>query len=147
MSRRTDPYTSYRFAVEIDSLIVGGFSEVSGIERELQTEEYEEGGVPWYTHTFPDRMSHPNLTLKGGLTDSDAFWGWIERVKFGIVDRRNGRVLMMDDEAREVWGWEFVGAYPVKWTGPELRADQGAVAFETVELAHRGLRKLEGLPR
>lgn len=146
MSQRTDPYRNYRFTVEIDSLIVGGFSEVTGLERELQTEEYNEGGANRFTHTFPDRMTHPNLTLKRGLTDSDTFWSWIQQVKYGLVERKNGRVLLLDTQGREVWGWEFLEAYPVKWTGPELRADQGSVAFETVELTHKGLSNLGGLP-
>lgn len=146
MSSRTDPYRGYRFSVEIDSLIVGGFSEVSGLERELETEEYNEGGVDRFTHTFPDRMTHPNLTLKRGLTDSETFWNWIQQVKYGIVERKSGRILLLNTRGEEVWGWEFRDAYPVKWTGPELRAEEGSVAFETVELTHRGLSKMEGLP-
>lgn len=147
MSSRVDPYRNYRFSVEIDSLIVGGFSEVSGLERELQTEEYNEGGVDRFTHTFPDRMTHPNLTLKRGMTDSDTFWDWIQQVKYGVIDRKNGRIVVMNSTGKEVRGWEFREAYPVKWTGPELRADEGSVAFETVELTHRGLSKVGGLTR
>lgn len=143
---RTDPYGSYRFTVEIDSLIVGGFSEVSGLERELETEEYDEGGVDRYTHSFPDRMSYPNLTLKRGMTDSAVFWNWLRGVEYGVVERRDGRILLMDSRGREVWGWSFREAYPVKWTGPELRADESTVAIETVELTHKGLSTVEGLP-
>lgn len=146
MSSRTDPYRNYRFTVEIDSLIVGGFTEVEGLERELQTEEYEEGGRNHFTHTLPDRMTHPTLTLRRGLTDSDAFWGWIQDVTYGTIERKSGRLVVMDETGREVWGWEFREAYPVRWSGPDFRADQGAVAIETVELAHRGLSKLDGLP-
>lgn len=146
MSQRTDPYRNYRFTVEIDSLIVGGFSEVTGLERELETEDYNEGGVNGYTHSLPSRMTQPNLTLKRGLTDSATFWSWIQDVKRGVIERKNGRVLVMDSVGQEVWGWEFRDAYPVKWTGPELRADQGSVAFETVELTHNGFSKIEGLP-
>jgi hypothetical protein len=39
-----------------------------------------------------------------------------------------------------IW-WDFKEAFPVKWTGPELRADSGNVAFESIELAHRGLSR------
>ncbi|HEC98658.1 MAG TPA: phage tail protein, partial [Nitrospirae bacterium] len=39
------------------------------------------------------------------------------------------------------WRWNFSDAYPVKWTGPELRADNNTVAFETIELAHHGIKK------
>jgi hypothetical protein len=29
----------------------------------------------------------------------------------------------------------------VRWTGPELRASSNEVAFESIELAHRGLHR------
>ena len=35
--------------------------------------------------------------------------------------------------------WSFKEACPVKWTGPHLRASNSAVAFESLELVHRGL--------
>jgi hypothetical protein len=31
-------------------------------------------------------------------------------------------------------------AYPVKWEGPDLRADTEAIGFEAIELAHMGFR-------
>lgn len=144
---RTDPYASFRFTVEIDSLIVGGFTEVSGLEREVETEEYNEGGVNGYTHSLPDRTSYPNLTLKRGLTDSDVFLDWLQQNGYTGVDRRSGRILLLDESRTAVWGWAFRDAYPVKWTGPDLRGDQGEVAIESVELTHRGLTMVEGLPR
>lgn len=144
---RTDPYASFRFTVEIDSLIVGGFSEVSGLERELETEEYNEGGVNGYTHSLPDRTTYPNLTLERGLTDSDVFWGWLQKNAYTGVDRKSGRILLLDSAGEAVWGRAFREAYPVSWSGPELRADQGAIAVESVELTHKGLSTVEGLPR
>ncbi len=37
--------------------------------------------------------------------------------------------------------WDFKEAFPVKWTGPDLRAVSTEVAFESIELAHRGLSR------
>ena len=36
--------------------------------------------------------------------------------------------------------WDFVEAYPVKWVGPQFQASGNAVAIETLELAHRGMK-------
>jgi phage tail-like protein len=41
-------------------------------------------------------------------------------------------------QGQETWRWSFQNAYPVKWVGPELKADGSAVAIETIELAHNG---------
>src|ERR1035438_8681636 len=35
----------------------------------------------------------------------------------------------------------FKGALPVKWSGPDLRADSPTVAIESVELTHQGLSR------
>lgn len=143
---RTDPYLDYRYQVEVDSLLVAGFAEVSGLEREVDTEPYEEGGVNHFTHDLPTRVSTSNLTLERGLTDSVELWNWIEGVARGTVERRNVRVFLQDATGEEVWGWEAQDAYPVNWSGPDLAADGGAVAMESLELAHRGLRGVDGVP-
>jgi phage tail-like protein len=151
MSARTDPYLGYRFLVEIDSLIVAGFSEVTGLEMQLQTEDYQEGGVNTYTHKLPTRFEYPNLSLRRGITDSTVLWDWVQDVSSGLglapaIERRNVRIVLLDAQGAESWGWECRDAYPVRWAGPELRADQGAVAVESLELVHRGLSRLEGVP-
>lgn len=146
---RNDPYMGYRFLVEIDSLIVGGFSEVTGLEMTLETEEYQEGGVNTYTHTLPSRFTYPNLVLRRGLTDSRTLWQWIQNVADALLpltERKNVRIILLDSTGKESWGWEFRDAYPVKWTGPELQADQGVVAMEALELAHKGISNMSGLP-
>jgi phage tail-like protein len=140
---RTDPYVGFRFLVEIDSLVVAGFSEVSGLETEMSPEEYEEGGVNRFTHKLPGRVSHPNLVLRRGLTDSRALWAWMQetvlRVGDGSVPRRNVRVMVLDSTGAESRAWVFLNAYPVKWTGPELSAGDASVAIESLELVHEGL--------
>lgn len=150
VEERADPYAGFRFLVEIDSLIVAGFSEVSGLELEMQPEDYQEGGVNHFTHKLPARFDHPNLVLRKGLTDSQTLWTWItetvQHVENGTLTRKNLRVIVLDSLGNESWGWEFQDAYPVKWSGPEFSADQGAVALESVELVHRGISELEGQP-
>jgi phage tail-like protein len=47
----------------------------------------------------------------------------------------------MDVTGEDKWRWNFVDAYPVKWTGSELRAKDNTIAFETIELAHHGIKK------
>lgn len=143
---RTDPYLGFRFLVELDSLVVAGFASVSGLEVGLATEDYEEGGVNTHTHTLPKRFEYPDIVLERGLTDSSELLEWIQEVRDGTVRRRSGRIVLLDAAGAESWGWEFLDAYPVTWSGPELDADQSDVAIERLELTHRGLSKMEGLP-
>ena len=141
MGKRKDPYLSFRFSVEIGGLIVGGFSEVSGLQVETETEDYQEGGVNGFVHKLPKTTRHQNLVLKRGLTDSDVLWNWHQNTVNGKIERKNGSIILIDLEGNETWRWAFTDAYPVKWAGPEFRADSDGVAIEAIELAHNGIRK------
>lgn len=138
-SARNDPYLGFRFQVEVQSLLVAGFSEVTGLEVGMETEDYQEGGLNTHVHKLPTPFAHPNLVLKKGLTDYQELWGWIQDVVNGQVERKDVTVLLLNSTGETAWTWGLREAYPVKWTGPELRANQGTVAMETLELAHRGL--------
>jgi phage tail-like protein len=136
--QRTDPFSAFRFHVEIDSVIQAGFAECSGLQVETEVEEVREGGVNEFVYKLPKGSKHVNLTLKHGLTDSDALWNWHKQVVNGKFTRKTVSVLLFDSQGQEKWRWTFQGAYPVKWTGPELKADSSTVAIESLEIAHHG---------
>ncbi len=145
--RKPDPYRSFRFRLEINSIIVAQVSEVSGLQVTTETEPYEEGGVNHFVHQFPKRTKYQNITLKRGITDLDKMWNWYKEVLSGKFKRKSVAVILLDltqkiprsGDFKDAWRWDFKDAYPVKWTGPELKADSDTVAFETIELAHHGI--------
>lgn len=138
---RTDPLLAHAFAVEIDGVIVAGFAEVSGIGVELETFDYREGGVNEMLHRLPGPARAPsNLVLRRGLAASDALWRWQDDAARGRVTRRNGAIVVLD-QGKEAVRFSFTGAYPVRWTGPELRAGSAVTALESLEIAYRGLRR------
>jgi phage tail-like protein len=141
LAERKDPYLSSRFLVEITGLVVGGFSEVSGLQAETEFEEIKEGGVNDYIHKLPKITKYPNLTLKRGITNSTDLWQWHQDVINGRIVRKSGSIILMDSEGNEKWRWNFIDAYPTKWTGPDLKADGSNVAIEALELAHNGIYK------
>jgi phage tail-like protein len=139
---RRDPYLGFNFLVEIEGLVVGGFSEVSGLQIEVEVQDYREGGLNEYVHRLAGPTRYPsNLVLERGLTDSDMLWRWHQHVTRGVVERKNGSIVLLDSAREEKWRWNFVGAYPVRWVGPDLRAGTAEAAVETLELVHRGLAK------
>jgi phage tail-like protein len=138
---RLDPYQVFNFMVEIEGILAGGFSECSGLAVETEYLDYREGGVNEYVHRLPGPTKYPPLVLKHGLTQIDGLWTWHQEVVHGNVQRRNGTIYLLDQQRIPVMWWDFKEAYPVKYTGPDFRADSGAVAFESVELAHRGLSR------
>ncbi len=146
LGERVDPYQSFNFLIEIEGILVGGFSECSGLQVDMDVVTYQEGGVNEYQHQFIGRTKYPRLILKHGLTQIDGLWSWHQEVIQGInsgtgFTRRNGTIYLLDKKKVPAIVWNFKEAFPAKWTGPDLRADAGAVAFESVELVHRGLNR------
>lgn len=146
------PYRDFHFQVEVDEIQIGSFREVSGLRIEMETVEYREGGVNEYVHKLPGQFSHSNLVLRKGLTDKTVLWDWLQDVKSGQLDerevRRNVRITLQSEyKSSDVWGWEFLNAYPVRWEGPALTSDRSAVVVvQTLEFAHGGFTKLSGTP-
>jgi len=137
---RQDPLLDYNFAVEIEGLVAGGFSEVSGLEVELEVQDYREGGVNGFIHKRAGPAKYAsNIVLKRGMTDNLVLWNWYWNAVQGVIDRKNVSILLLDESGEEKVRWNFEQAYPVKWTGPSLRATANEVAIESLELAHNGL--------
>lgn len=140
-AKKPYPYPSFRFRVEINGITVAQVSEVTGLQLETETEPYEEGGVNDFVHQLPKRTKYQNITLKRGITDLDEMWRWHQDVVGGKFERKSGAIVLVDSAGEDKWRWNFEKAFPVKWAGPELRADSNTVAFESIELAHHGIKK------
>ena len=142
-SANNDPYLAFNFLVEMGGLVVGGFTEVTGLQLEVKVEDYQEGGVNGYTHKLAGPINYPNnLILKRGVMGIDPWWGWIESVNQGQIVRQIISVVLLDTAGSETRRWIFKNAYPVRWAGPELNADTNGVALESIELVHQGMIRL-----
>ena len=141
---RTDPFGAFQFKIEIDGVTVAAFSEVSGLEMQVKYEEVREGGQNEFVHRLPGRVEYGNLVLKRGYAVSNEFYNWclsgLNR-QGKQIQRRNVTVTLVALGTRaNVFGWTFLDAYPVKWSGPSFKASDNGLAVESVELAHRGLQ-------
>lgn len=115
------------------------FTEVSGLQVEMQVMDYEEGGTNNFVHRLPGRWKVGNVTLKHGMTVSNAFLKWCMKSNIGSLQRQNITVVLYDTLGQPVVRWHFTNAYPVKWTGPQFTADSTTIAIESIEFAHQGL--------
>jgi phage tail-like protein len=140
-ARPREPFMTFNFAVEIEGLLVGGFTEVSGLESQIEVEPYREGGVNGFVHQLPGSASCANVVLRHGLTATDALWSWYDRTVRGAIQRKNGTVMLLDRRQIPVLWWNIRNALPVRWTGPTFTANSNEVGFESLELAHEGLTK------
>jgi phage tail-like protein len=132
----------------VDKLGTGGFQECSGLEIEMDVQEYQEGGNNNAVVRRVGRAKYPPLVLKRGMffgSDGAAngdLWGWMQSVLNGErpVARYDGVIHVMgaDNEIRATW--TFDRGLPSKIKGPELNAKTGEVAIEELTILHEGLR-------
>ena len=113
LGARNDPYTNFSFFVEIEGLIVGGFSDVSGLQSEVEVTPYREGGLNGYVHQLAGPTRYPQaISLKHGLTANDLLWSWYEDVTQGVIQRKNGSIFLLNTNRLPLMVWNFREAYP-----------------------------------
>jgi phage tail-like protein len=138
--QRTDPYRTFNFRVEIDKINVGSFSECSGLSTEGEMVEYREGtDVALTTRKLMGLHKYNNITLKRGYTQNTELWDWYRNIVNGKADRRNGSIILMDEERKDVLRWSIENAWIKKIEAPSFKASGNEVAIESVELVHEGL--------
>ena len=137
---RLDPLRGFRFLVEIEGLVSGGFARVKGLQREIKHESFREGGVNEYEHKLFTQVSYPSVILERGLALDD-LWNWALAASEGDVQRKNIWIRLQNEHGDKAWAWQLEWAMPVKWAATDLDAASSQVIMESLELAHHGLRK------
>jgi phage tail-like protein len=136
---RNDPYVAFNYLIEISGIRVGGFNEASGLDAEIEPVNYRNGDEDFVARKLPGLKKFPNIVLKRGIIgDIDAF-DWFRQGALGTVDRREGAIILRDEQRNEVMRWKFIRGWACKYTGPSLKADSSAVAIESIEICHEGL--------
>ncbi|MBD2123531.1 phage tail protein [Trichocoleus sp. FACHB-262] len=147
--------TTNRFYVEIESQVTAAFSECSGLDVQIEKEVYQEGGVNNQQRIFLKHTKFGDVTLKRGMTDDPTFWKWIyqslsvedlqqqigeSRQRTGESRRRNINILVFNQAGETMQVWQLIGAVPVGWKTPGLKADSSTVALEELVLSYEGLK-------
>ena len=142
-----DPLVSAWFGVEFQGQISGAFRECTGLGSESEVVEYKASGPKgeYVIKKVPGRMKWNNITLKRGITDAMDMWKWRKMIEEGKIDdaRKNGSVVMMNQQGQEVARWNFVSAWPSKLTGPTANASNNEVGIEELELTHEGYERVK----
>jgi len=136
---RKDPYTAFNFIIEIDGVVVGGFSECSGLQTETPPIEYRTGAEDITVRKLPGLRKYPNIVLKRGYTASKELWEWRKKVINGKTERRSGSITLLDEARVKALEWKWREGWPTKWDAPMLNAKNNEVAIETLEICHEGL--------
>ncbi len=142
-----DLMTTSSFGVEIDSIVIGTFKEVSGIDSTAAVVEYRESTATGQSvlRKIPGSVSWSDVTLRKRLDTQMELWEWHQQVLEGDIDqaRRSGSIVMFDSTLTERARWNFVNGWPSAWRGADFDAAADEIALEELTISHEGLERVD----
>ena len=134
------PLSKFHFSVEGAGERTG-FTEVTGLDIQVEPIEYREGSSKEFSKVkMPGMPKYSNITLKRGtvIADSD-FYRWLTNIQGLEVERRDLTINLLNENHEPVMTWKAINSFPIKVQASDLKADGNEVAIETIEVAHEGL--------
>ncbi len=130
----------YHFQVEWGGARIG-FSEVSGLNIEIEAVSFREGSSPEDSfRKIPGLKKYSNIVLKRGIVADDLdFFSWINTKQMGTIERRDVVISLLNENHEPIISWKLKNAFPVKYAGPVLLAESSDLAIESLELTHEGI--------
>ncbi|MCC6459602.1 MAG: phage tail protein [Saprospiraceae bacterium] len=147
------PVPAFTFKVELpDDDSETSFQEVSGLETRLEVEQYKAGGENNIIYHLPVRTTYQPLVLKRGVSALDsAFIKWAYKCMSDEANLHAGfgenlkdlKVYLLDptDSTNPLLTWEFLQAFPVKWSLGNFNSQQNALAIETIEIVYQKMTR------
>ena len=117
------------------------FTEVSGLDIETELIEYRDGySKEYHKRKMPGMQKLSNITLKRGMFKGlGSFGTWYDSIALNTVERRDVTIKLLNEQHQPVVVWKLKNCWPLKIQSTDLKADENAVAIETMELVHEGL--------
>jgi phage tail-like protein len=130
---------SHRFNVEIDSITVGGITNVEGLGSENEVVDYQhsEEGV---SRVRAGRVRMKPITLTREWAASKDFINWRQNVIDGKTDRRSVSIICLSDSGEESIRFNLFNAWPSSWLGPDFNARSSAHAVEKLTLQYEEMK-------
>jgi phage tail-like protein len=133
---RVDPFRTFNFRLEIANTAVAGFSECSGLTFDTDPVEYREGNDPRLSvKKLMGLRKFGHITLKRGYTTNKELWNWYKNILSGVADRRDGAIILMDEQHNDVMRWNWTDGWITKYQGSTFNAHANEVSIEQIDLA------------
>lgn len=138
---RIDPYFGFNFKLELGSSAVASFKECAGLSFTTDPVEYREGvDAVLHVRLLPGLAKKARISLKRGITKNKDLFNWYKTVLDGAVERRDGAVILHDEQHQAVMRWQFENGWICKWEGPTMNATSNDVALESIEICVEDVR-------
>jgi phage tail-like protein len=131
---RAQANAAFRFVVEIDNAKQAAFTECTLPVVEWEAEQVQEGGANTFVHQLPGRRKPATVSLKNGVGRCELL-DWYFQTMSGEHTRKKVTITLLDVSREPVMVWSIADAFPLKWTGPQLKAADNTIAIQTLDLA------------
>jgi phage tail-like protein len=125
----------FRFVVSIDDTALAAFTECTLPNIEMETETLKEGGLNTYVHQLPGMLKAATITLKNGVGIAKDLQQWYLDTMSGKFTRKKISISLLNSLQKTVMTLDIKDAYPIKWSGPQLRSDDNTIAIHSLEFA------------
>jgi len=147
MAATTDPLVGFSYGIDVAGTIAGYFTKAEGLGSSTSVVDHkvvDESGRD-LVKKIPGRLEWGDITLSRGITANMDFWTWRKQVEDGKVNeaRKNGSIMMYDQNLAEVARWDFVNGWPSKLDGPSLSSEGNEVSLESLTIVHEGIVRVK----
>ncbi len=136
-------YLGSLFALEVEGVEIGRFTGVTGLGYSAEVVTFQDTTISGeiVTRKRPGRITYNDITLKRGLTDDNSLVDWYQTVLDGVVERKNGSIVMFDAAGEETGRWDFEAAWISSWSASDLDAGSDDIVIEEVTITHEYLER------
>ena len=149
-------FVPFNFSVSLyaekgDILCSGVFSEVSGLEVNMEPYAIQEGGKNWGETQRVGRTTFSPIVLKRGVTHVNDLWAWFDTTgQLDYGQRMQGSIdvlsnhIELDEEGttqerKVLMSWSLTNVLPTRFKGADLSSNASQIAIEEVTLIHESL--------
>ena len=149
------PLSAFRFIIEMEynGLVVGGFSQFSGVKMRVDTLQARSGNDPrGVQEVVPVMTRFEPVILTKGVIGDNAFLNWLFGASMNpyqgpnMLDRRNLNVVAVNDSDNDGWYrgvvWSLKGAYPIGYELSPMDGGRSEVLTESLTFAIHGVERI-----
>lgn len=119
----------------IDGVNESDFQEVTGLNVKLDVEEVKEGGENRFAHRFPSRPKYESVVLRRGMVTDSQLITWARQGTEQFTFAPKTMVIsLLDENGANLASWNVVNAWPVALKMSDFKAQDNAIAVETLEV-------------
>ncbi len=134
------PHQSFHFLVQAGFSRIG-FTHVQLPRLERDVIRYREGSDPVDSvRQLPGLLRVGDSVLQRGVVPADhEFFQWMNTVHFGLAERRDLVVSLLNQQHEPTLSWRLRNTFPVGLEWSPLDAQGSSVLIETLRLSVEGL--------